>query len=299
MPTEPRLIASYFTLAGNILPLAASMASPLDLADRAQAAARAGYCGIGLHSDDLLQSIARHGYAGIKRILDDAGLQYLEIEALLDWFVDGDRRRASDTARKVMLEGAEKLGAFQIKATGDFYGGTWSTDWMAAEFATLCRQAASVGANVTIEILPFSNIRDLPTAVEIVDKAAAPNGGLCLDVWHMSRGGIAFDDIAKVPGRYIKHIELDDADEAVIGTLIEDTIRNRRRPGEGSIDIPHFLRSVDATGYAGLFGVEVLSDAQRMLPLDQAAHLTYQAAIAQFNHMGSIGKANHRADGKL
>jgi sugar phosphate isomerase/epimerase len=115
----------------------------------------------------------------------------------------------------------------------------------------------------------------------------------------MSRGGIAFDEIAKVPGHYIKHIELDDADEVVVGTLIEDTIRNRRLPGEGSIDIPHFLRSVDATGYSGLFGVEVISDAQRALPLDQAAQLTYQAAIAQFSNIGSDRNANQRADRKL
>jgi len=131
MESVPQLIASYFTLAGNILPLAASTASPIPLAQRASAAAHAGYAGIGLHTDDLLDSVNRHGYAGVKGMLNDSGLKYLEIETLLDWFVDGDRRRSSDAIRKIMLEGAERLGAFQIKTVGDLFGGTWPVATMA------------------------------------------------------------------------------------------------------------------------------------------------------------------------
>jgi sugar phosphate isomerase/epimerase len=291
MASAPQLIASYFTLAGNVLPLAESLVSPIPLADRANAAARAGYAGIGLHTDDLLASVNRHGYAGVKSIVNDSGLEYLEIEVLLDWFADGERRRSSDAARKIMLEGAERLGAFQIKTVGDMFGGAWPAATLAREFATLCRQAAGVGAMVTIEVLPFSNIRDLPTAVDIVAGAAAPNGGLLLDIWHLARGGIAYEDIASIPPGYIKHIELDDADEAVVGTLLDDTIRNRRLPGEGSFDVPRFLRCVQATGYRGLYGVEMVSDAHRALALDQAAQLSYRAAMAQFDKIGGARKA--------
>jgi len=153
---------------------------------------------------------------------------------------------------------------------------------MADEFAVLSRQAADAGTNVVIEVLPFSNIRDLPTAVSVVGDAGKSNGGLLLDIWHLSRGGIAFDAIKTIPAEYIKHIEIDDADEAVVGSLLEDTVRNRRLPGEGSFDVRHFIRCVQATGYRGLYGVEVISDAQRALPLDQAAQRSYQATIAQF-----------------
>jgi sugar phosphate isomerase/epimerase len=280
--TQPQLIAAYFTLAGNILPLAPTMASPISLADRARAAARAGYAGIGLHSDDMVQSVQRHGYAGVRGILDDSGLKHLEIEALLDWFVDGERRRSSDAVRKIMLDGANHLRAFQIKVTGDLFGGEWPIDRMAREFSTLCRQASDVGANVCIEVLPFSNIRDLSTALEIVAGADAPNGGLLIDIWHMARGGIPFDQIASIPARHLKHIEIDDADEAIVGTLLEDTIRNRRLPGEGSFDIPTFLTSVMRTGYQGFYGVEILSDEHRLLPPDEAARRSFDATMAQF-----------------
>jgi sugar phosphate isomerase/epimerase len=287
MATAPRLIATYFTLAGDVLPFAASMASPHPLSDRIRAAARAGYAGIGLHTDDLLKVVDQHGYAGVKQRIADGGLQYLEIEALLDWFADGDRRRLSDSNRKLMLDAAERLGAFQIKVVGDLSGKTWPVDLLATEFATLCRQAADVGANVSIEVLPFSTIRDIPTAVDIVASAAAPNGGLLIDVWHMVRGGIAFDEVAEIPVRYLKHVELDDADETVVGSLFEDTVQRRRLPGDGSFDLPHFLRCVQATGYDGLYGVEILSDDHRALALDQAAQLSFQAAMAQFGRLDS------------
>ncbi len=283
---KPELIAAYFTLAGDVLPLAGSMVSPHPLADRARAAVRAGYSGIGLHTDDLSAAIGQYGFAGIKQILDDCGLKYLEIEALLDWFADGERRRSSDAVRALMLEAAARLGAFQIKVAGDLFGGEWPVKKMADEFAVLCRQAADVGANVSIEILPFSNIRDLGTGLEIVGGAGESNGGLLLDIWHLSRGGIPYDEIVAIPAAYLKHIELDDADLSVSGSLLEDTVRNRRLPGEGSFDVPHFLRCVKATGYRGLYGVEVISDAHRTLDPDQAAQRSFAATMQQFARIG-------------
>ena len=83
MESVPQLIASYFTLAGNILPLAASTASPIPLAQRASAAAHAGYAGIGLHTDDLLDSVNRHGYAGVKSILNAVSYTHLTLPTIL------------------------------------------------------------------------------------------------------------------------------------------------------------------------------------------------------------------------
>jgi hypothetical protein len=178
MPSRVEFIAAYFTLAGNVLPLASGMASPHSLADRAHAAARAGYAGIGLHTDDLVRVVEQHGYEGVRQIIADSGLKYVEIEALLDWFADGERRRASDAARKIMLEGAERLGAYQIKIVGDLLGGNWPVSRLSDEFRTLCLQAADVGTQVAIEALPFSNITDPRVAAAIVAGAGAANGGI-------------------------------------------------------------------------------------------------------------------------
>jgi sugar phosphate isomerase/epimerase len=275
-------IAAYFTLAGNVLPLSGAMTSPLSLAERTSAAARAGYAGIGLGTDDLSRLVDQHGYPGVRQIIADSGLRYLELEALLDWFADGERRRASDAARRVLLDGAEQLGAYQIKVAGDLAGGTWPVSRLCDEFRTLCRQAADVGTQVTIEPLPFSSIRDPKDAAEIVAGAGAPNGGILLDIWHLARGGFPYEDIGSIPPQFIKHIELDDADDQIVGTLFEDTINNRLLPGEGGFNVRHFIQCVQATGYRGPYGVEILSHAHRALPLDEAAERSLRAARNQF-----------------
>lgn len=280
--TAPKLVATYFTLAGDILPLAGNMASPIGLPERIDVAARTGWAGIGLGADDLVQSVERHGFSGIRRMLADAGLAYLEFEVLLDWFAEGEARARSDVTRRMLLEAAEKLGAHQIKIGGDLLGNVWPLERMIAEFQALCTQAAEVGTQISIEIFPESSIRDLPTAIAIAEGAGAANGGLLLDIWHLTRGKIPFEDIATIPPRYIKHIELDDADAVQVGTIFEDTIRRRKLPGEGDFDIPGFLGAVQATGYDGFYGVEILSDAHRLLPLDEASTRSFEATLKQF-----------------
>ena len=55
------------------------------------------------------------GLPEMKRILDDNGIKYVEMEFLLDWFADGERRRESDKIRAEMLEAAAALGMRDIK----------------------------------------------------------------------------------------------------------------------------------------------------------------------------------------
>ena len=63
-------------------------------------------------------------------------------------------------------------------------------------------------------------------------------------------------------------VELDDAAEQVVGSLWEDTIHHRRLCGEGDLNPPAFIEAVQAAGYRGYYGVEILSEKHRKLPLD-------------------------------
>jgi sugar phosphate isomerase/epimerase len=281
MNRQPKLMASAFTVAGNIAPLAGNTISPHSLQERAEATAQAGYAGIGLANDDLDKLIDEHGHAEIKAIVADAGLEYLEFEVLLDWFADGERRAASDIDRNKLLDAAEKLGAYQIKIGGDITGTTWPLERMIESFAELARQAGDAGTQVSIEIFPASNIRDLPTAIAIAKGADPRRGGLLLDIWHLTRGGIPYADIATIPPEYIMHIELDDAGPQQ-GSIMDDTLLRRKLPGEGDFDIPAFLQAVADTGYDGLYGVEILSDEQRAMFPAEAAKCSFDATMAQF-----------------
>jgi sugar phosphate isomerase/epimerase len=285
MPTVPPLLASYFTLAGDVNPWGGALASPYDLRERAEAASHAGFRGMGIIPDDVSASIGRYGVPGVKNILADNGIEYLELEGTLDWFADGELRRISDATRRELMDAAAKLGAWSIKAVGDIYGGDWPLDRMIECFRDLCVEASETGTQVAIEIFPTSNIRDLPTAIAIVEGAGVPNGGLLLDIWHFTRGNIPYQDIETIPAQRIKHIELDDATAEQIGDLMEDSIDRRRLPGEGDFDIPKFLRHIRNAGYSGPYGVEIVSKEHRALPLKEAAVRAFNATAAQFSRI--------------
>ena len=73
------------------------------------------------------------------------------------------------------------------------------------------REAAQAGTRVSIELVPSSAIQDLETARRIVDHAGEPNGGLLIDIWHMARGGISYDEVANLPPYLVTAVEVDDA----------------------------------------------------------------------------------------
>jgi len=281
--SKPELIASYWTLAGNVTPFDGMEVSPHSFRERVEAAARAGYTGIGSNHADLMQSIARHGYPGIKAILTDNGVKFFEIEALLDWHTDGERRRQSDVVRRDMLEAAEKLGAYQIKIVGDLLGNS-PVAAMAEPYRRLCAEAASAGTRVSLEILPFTNIKDVTDGLSVVGDATIKNGGLLLDLWHMVRGRVPLGDIAKIPLQFLAAVELDDGPLDVVEPLLEESINRRQLCGEGEFDVVAFLGSVDRTGFRGPFGVEILSHENRARSLQDAARATCHSTLQQFRH---------------
>jgi sugar phosphate isomerase/epimerase len=284
------LIASYWTIAGDVYPAGPSEISPFPFEKRVEAAARAGYRGLGLLHADLVAVANRLGLSEMRRILDANGLHHVELEFLTGWYAQGPARAASDVVRKDLLEAAEALAARCIKIAPGI--GETPLDHVALQmpgmiesFAALSREAAAYGTSIALEIMPFSNIRTVSAALELVSADPQPNGGLYLDIWHIARGGIDYAGVAKIPQQFIKAVELDDADRDVVGTLWDDTRFHRRLCGEGSLDIPAFLKAIDETGYRRPYAVEIISQEHRRLPLEQEAKRSFETSMAQFRHL--------------
>jgi len=93
-------------------------------------------------------------------------------------------------------------------------------------------------------------------------------------------------DIAKIPARFLKAIELDDADKNVVGTLFEDTRFGRRLCGEGSFDVQGFIQAVRAAGFnAPYYGVEIISETFRKQPLEVMARTSFDSTMRQFQNL--------------
>ena len=280
---EPQLIATCWTTAGDVRPDRPDNLGRWPLEDRIEAAARAGYAGSGFWLGDLIAWRERgHDYAALRRRLADAGQQLVELEYLSDWFAQGERRARSDVARAELFRAAAALDARHIKVMPPFLPDDPQGTDLAAEFAALCAEAAEYGVMIGLEMLPFSTLPNLQSALEMVAAADAPNGGLLIDIWHVVRSGGAVADVAQVPARFIISTELCDAMNAMQGSITEDTMCHRKLCGEGEFDVPGFIAALASAGYEGPYGVEILSDDFRKLPLAQAAARSFATSIAQF-----------------
>jgi len=275
------LLASYFTIAGNVNPMTRDIPSPFDFRARVEAAGHAGFRGLGLFHTDLVPVIARHGYAGMRTLFADNGIRWVEVECLFDWFADGERRQASDANRRLLLDAAAELGAFHVKVASDFVG-RCPQERMIESFAGLCDDAARAGTKVSLEMTPFSNTPDLETTLTVVEGAGRANGGLMLDLWHVTRGGVSNAAIAALPKGRISGVELDDAAAAPQGDLFTDTLEHRRFCGEGDFDVTGFINALDAAGFEGPYGVEVLSQEVRAMPLEAVVRRAFETTARAF-----------------
>lgn len=281
---KPDLLAAYWTLAGNVYPGAPTEISPFTLQQRVEAASEAGWKGIGLVLSDLQATLEQNSLATVRQLFKDNDIKYFELEILLDWYLTGDARKVSDYERSKMIELGAELGMCNLKiGAKPFENSPNSLDNMADEFSKLCKEVAQVNANVALEIMPFSRLATLEDGLKVVDTGDA-NGGLCLDIWHLARGNIDFEKISMVPSHLIKSVELNDAAEEVQGDLFNDSTHHRKLCGQGAYNIPLFLEEIKKAGFnQPYYGVELISQDHRVLPLDEMAKRAYETTISAFD----------------
>jgi sugar phosphate isomerase/epimerase len=275
------LVASYWTIAGNSWPHSETEYSPIDFKDRVAAAARAGFKGIGIKEVDLAHTLERRSLKEMRRILDDNGIKHVELEFLTDWFLDGERKRKSDKTKRMLLTAAEALGARHVKV-GDFDMQVIPMPRLIESFSALCADAANHGTRILFELIVDAMIRTLPETLEMVEGAGAKNGGIMIDLWHVVKLGIPYEDVARIPLQYLLGVELNDGTLECPWSLHEDTINHRRLCGEGEFDVKGFVNCLLKAGYQGPWGIEVLSQDLRTRPLEEVATRAFNTTIAQF-----------------
>jgi len=253
--TPDELMATCWSSAGDAASDRPDLRRPLNLRVRIEAAASAGFSGFGLLSADLPAAVAEYGLPGIKAILMDNGITRLELEDIPYWWDDGPHRHYSDRIRFGLLEAAEVLGAHHLKVTPDGSDAPFDAGHWAQKFAELAGQAQGVGARLGIEFFPWSNIKTLHDGLKLVEEAGHDAGGVVIDTWHVARANTPIGDLAAVPLQRIIGVELDDADEQVIGTLFEDTVHRRRYCGDGAFDLPGMINALRSAGWNGPWGV--------------------------------------------
>ena len=283
----PPLLATCWTHAGDAFPESGDERSPFAILDRIAAVAEAGWSGLGIVHADLVEAKRTVGLQRVAAAIRDAGLEYVEVEFLGNWWTEGAERAASDERRRDLLEAAEILGARTIKVAGKMYSKEADLGVMGAEFDRLSTEAQGVGARLAMEFLPFTNFSTAAKASQFVTEVGNPNGGLIVDIWHVYRAGNTPEDLlTDLNPDHLFAVELNDASEPAPGTSDEalwtDTIDARKLPGEGDWDVPGFINVIRELGFDGAWGVEILSAEHRAKPLREEVESAIQAARAVF-----------------
>ncbi len=282
---DVELVGLYWTVSGPVEVHVGREWSLFDWRDRCEEAAKVGFAGIGIWHADLEHVLETYTLQEMKAIFDDAGLRHLELEFLMDWFVDpGDERRAaSDRQRRLLFDAAAVLEPHHIKV-GNIPATPAPLEQVTERFAELCADAAEHhAATIAYEIMPFDpNVRTLDDAVAVAAGAGAPNGGIAIDTWHMGKLGIAPEELRRVPLEHLAWIELSDGQREDMPDPVDETINHRRLPGEGEFDVAAYVDVCRDMGYPGPWGVEVLSEELRNLPMEEIFRRAYETTSAQF-----------------
>jgi sugar phosphate isomerase/epimerase len=253
-------------------------------AERAAAAAEAGFAGIGLLGEDYFAE-KEHGLsdADAAAILADHGLELAEVEFVFDWSAGDDEPARAENGRHLeehVWAVADTFGP-RVVSVGELVPADMLPPFeeLADRFGALCDRAAEHGLLVALEFMPFCGIPDIATGRALVEAVGRANAGLNVDSYHYFRGNPDPEALRAVGDRAFM-IQLDDADAEVVGELFEDTMLRRRYPGEGSFGLVDFLRILNEAGAPGPKSVEILSSDNQALAVEDAARRAHDTTRA-------------------
>lgn len=236
------------------------------LRDKLEAIAAAGFEGVEIFENDLLQFSGKP--QDVRAIAADLGLAIDMFQPFRDF--DGSTpeqvvRSLNRVERKFDL--MEALGtdlllvcsSVQPDALGD-------TDALAEQFALLAERAGQRGLRIAYEALAWgTQINRFSQVWDVVRKVNHPALGMTLDSFHT----LALRDdpapIRQIPGDRIFYVQL--ADAPWIHTDVLSHSRHYRCfPGQGEFDVTGFVRAILDAGYTGTISLEIFNDEFRSSP---------------------------------
>lgn len=138
------------------------------------------------------------------------------------------------------LDRCQQMGARHILVAGD------DTDRgrIIDSYGRLCELTWEYGLTADLEFMPWTGIRNIADARELVEAAAHPAAAILFDCLHFDRSDSTLDEIAAIPRGMMNYIQICDGpvpydpDGAAMMTLGRTA---RMIPGEGGIDLPSIL----------------------------------------------------------
>jgi 4-hydroxyphenylpyruvate dioxygenase len=230
------------------------------LDEKLEAIAQAGFERVEIFENDLLSF--NGSPADVRRMIADAGLSTITFQPFRDFegMPDGKRDRALMRAER-KFDVMEALGCDLLlicsNVSPDSLGGI---DRAAADLRELGERAHKRGMRIAFEALAWGrHINDYRDAWEAVRRADHPAVGLVLDSFHILARSTDLSAIRAIPRDRIFLVQVADAPRLDMDYLSWSR-HFRNFPGQGDLPLDDFMDALDATGFDGLFSLEIFND---------------------------------------
>ncbi len=208
------------------------------------------------------------GLATAQELLQSLNMRIGAIALPVEWRQDEATFRSQLAALAQAAQWAESFG---VKACCTYV--LPSTDEKAAHFAVVATRRLRIcadildgyGISLGLEFVGPHHLRTrwanpfLWTMAETLDWIGAigrPNVGLLLDAYHWYTNEGTERELLELNPAQIVHVHLNDAKPVPVTEALDN---DRIYPGEGVIDLPLFLRSLQTIGYRGVVSQEILT----------------------------------------
>lgn len=152
-------------------------------------------------------------------------------------------RQGLDLGRlEPVFAAAARLGARRMIAVSGESDPSRTADLL----ASAADAASPYGLALDLEVIVWTEVKDLATACAIVDLCGRANVGILLDALHLTRAGIAASEIAMLNASRLAYAQICDVPFAPPsdGDLVREARHDRLAPGEGGLELREFLTAL-------------------------------------------------------
>ena len=235
-----------------------STIKPQALLDKISLAGEAGYDGIELWLNDVLEHVARGGeVSDVEKALEGHGLIVPSVIAMRQWgdFEGWEHQLVLDAARRRFALGA-RLGAPFIVATPPM--DSTKTEHLPERYRELLEIGREEGIRPTFEYISFfKSVHTLGQAWEIVQETDDRDATLILDAFHNWNSDSTLDELRAIPVDQISHYHIDDAHPDKPSKTQTDP--DRVMLGEGQIDLVAEVAILKEKGYDHTVSLELFN----------------------------------------
>ncbi|WP_131770211.1 sugar phosphate isomerase/epimerase family protein [Candidatus Protofrankia californiensis] len=208
----------------------------------------ARYLDTGFSTDDLIHALGPLRVTMLDALLPIETRERTARQQLID-----------DCARMSRVAADLNCPTLQVVALDNFSSDEWQDQRRVLIdcLTELADVATPHGVRLAIEPVTFSPFHALDQALEVIQAVGLDRVGLCLDTWHLWTSGTPWEEVANLDKRLILAVQIGDT-QARTGLQWRDDDRTAL-PGEGVLPLREAVEAIAATGYDGMWTVEMLS----------------------------------------